>query len=93
MAVFFAKPPADDHKYPFDAATIAMLVLVIAYAFAMPVLGYVASTFLTMLVALLIVRGGEWWRIGAFAVGMTAATWFVFAKLLLVGLPPGPWGF
>jgi len=93
FAVFFAKPPADDLKHPFDIETIAMLALVIAYAVAMPVLGYVASTFLTMIVALLIVRAGAWWRIGVFALGMTAATWFVFAKLLLVGLPPGPWGF
>jgi len=93
LAVFFAKPPPDDHKHAFDFATIAMLALVIAYAVAMPVLGYVLSTFLVMILALVIVQAGTWWKIGAFAVGMTLGTWFVFAKLLLVGLPPGPGGF
>ena len=93
LALFFAKPPAEDHKHAFDGATVAMLALVIGYAVAMPILGYVASTFLTMIVALVIVRAGAWWRVAAFALGMTAGTWFIFAKLLQVGLPHGPWGF
>jgi len=93
LALFLTKMTSDENKHPIDLATVAMLALVIAYAIAMPLLGYVLSTFLTMVVALLIVRGGGWWRIGAFAIGMTAGTWFVFAKLLQIGLPHGPFGF
>jgi putative tricarboxylic transport membrane protein len=92
LAVFFAKP-VEEQPRPFDVTLFACVAVVVLYALAMPRLGYVASTIVALALILALVRAGAWWRIALFALGMTAATYFIFEKVLTVGLPPGPWGF
>lgn len=84
-----------DEEYSLGADMVVGIValLVIAYAVALPVLGYVISTFATLLLVLIVVRAGAWWRLVAFSAGMTAALYFVFERIMLVGLPAGPLKF
>jgi putative tricarboxylic transport membrane protein len=92
LAVFFAKP-VEERPRPLDTTLFACIGVIVLYALAMPRLGYVVSTILALGLILAIVRAGAWWRIAIFAVAMTATTYFIFEKVLTVGLPPGPWGF
>jgi putative tricarboxylic transport membrane protein len=92
LAVFFAKP-AEEQPRPVDATLFACVGVIVLYALAMPRLGYAVSTIFALALILAIVRAGAWWRIALFAVVMTATLYFIFEKVLTVGLPPGPWGF
>lgn len=92
LANLLAKPPEEQPR-PFDGVLFGCAATIILYALVMPRLGYCVSTFLALTIVLTIVRAGAWWRICAFALGMTVVTYIVFEKVLMVGLPFGPWGF
>jgi putative tricarboxylic transport membrane protein len=92
LALIF-KPRDEDYRLGADAIVAVVVLLVIGYAVALPVLGYVISTFATLLLVLIAVRAGAWWRILAFSAGMTAALYFIFERVMLVGLPAGPLKF
>ena len=90
FALIFSKPSPAARP---DRAVFLAMALLVAYALALPVLGYAVSTVATLAIMLMIVRAGSGWTIAAFSLGMTAAMYLVFERLLTVGLPVGPWGF
>lgn len=91
LALLFSKPsPATART---DRVVFLAMALLVAYALALPVLGYAVSTVATLSIMLMLVRAGSWWAIAAFSLGMTLAMYLVFERLLTVGLPVGPWGF
>lgn len=85
------KPASEEHVPAPDAVAGFVVLVVIAYAAALSVLGYVISTFLTLMVVLIAVRAGAWWRVTLFSAAMTGALYFIFERVMLVGLPAGPW--
>ena len=85
------KTPGEEHMPAADAVVGFVVLVIILYAIALPVLGYVASTFLTLLLVLIAVRAGAWWRMALFSAAMTGALYFIFERVMLVGLPAGPW--
>ena len=80
-------------EVPVDRAILFAAALLVAYALGLPALGYVVSTFAALVAMLLIVRAGALWRIGLFSAAFTLTLYVVFAKLLGVALPVGPWRF
>src|SRR5690348_11559703 len=81
------KTPGEEHAPEIDVAVGFGDLTVIAYDIALPVLGYVVSKFATLLLVLVAVRAGAWWRMTLFSAAMTAALYFIFERLMLVGLP------
>jgi ABC-type Mn2+/Zn2+ transport system permease subunit len=90
LALFFGGSD-DEHHSPFDRTLVMIVLLAIAYSVALPVLGYVVSTFATLLGALLIVRADAWWRVTLFSAVTTGILYFIFERIMLVGLPTGTW--
>jgi putative tricarboxylic transport membrane protein len=88
-----ARKGDEEHRLGVDAVVAFIVVVVIAYAAALPVLGYAISTFAALVLVLAAVRADAWWRILLFAAGMTGGLYFVFERIMLVGLPVGPLGF
>jgi hypothetical protein len=76
-----------------DRMVVVGMAIAIGYALALTVVGYCVSTFATLCIVLFAIRGGTWWRIVLFAAIMTGAIYYVFEKLMTIGLPVGPWGF
>jgi len=63
------------------------------YAFALPLLGFVVSTFLFLLVMLTAIERRRWISSLAIAAASAAACHVLFKTWLDVQLPGGPWGF
>lgn len=85
------KSPGEEHAPAIDAVVGFVVLVVIGYAIALSVLGYVISTFVTLLLVLIAVRAGAWWRMALFSAAMTGALYFIFERVMLVGLPAGRW--
>lgn len=85
--------PRESENAPLDRMVFVTMALLVAYAIALPIFGYVLSTLLVLCILLWAVRAGAWWRIATFAIGMTALSYLIFERLLTIGLPAGPWGF
>lgn len=81
----------EEHTLGADAVVGFIALVVIGYAVALPILGYVLSTFAGLMLVLIAVRAGAWWRITLFSASMTGVLYFVFERIMLVGLPMGPW--
>lgn len=90
---FVRRKAADENRIPYDRLVLVAMLLAIGYALALPVLGYVFSTSVTLAMVLFAIRAGRWVGILAFSVGLTAIIFFVFEHVMKVGLPAGPWGF
>lgn len=88
LGVIFGKPGAD-RRLGADAVVGFVVIVSIAYALALPVLGYTIATFVTLAVVLAALRAGSWWRIILFSLCMTAGLYLVFERVLVVGLPGG----
>jgi hypothetical protein len=72
---------------------VAVIVALVFYTFTLERLGFLLSTFL-FLSGLLIALGGKNILSAAVAgAGITAGAYLVFAKLLKITLPLGPFGF
>ena len=94
MIALFVERTGDDQAIVHaDSGVVAVIGLAIAYALALPLLGYVMSTYATLALVLFFIRAGAWWHVLLFAGAMTGALYFVFERLMLVGVPAGPWGF
>ena len=85
------KSPGEEHAPAPDAVTGFVVLVVVAYAVALTALGYLVSTFLALMLVLAAVRAGGWWRITLFSASITGALYFIFERVMLVGLPAGPW--
>ena len=69
-------------------AAIALLF----YAWLMPLLGYIISTFLLMTFLFWIVRGQKWWWVLTSSFLTTIATFYLFSNLLNCQFPAGLFG-
>lgn len=83
----------EEHHLGADAVVGVVALVAVAYALALPVLGYVITTFAALMAVLVAVRAGAWWKIGVFSAVMTGALYVVFERVMLVGLPRGPLNF
>ena len=83
--------PSEEHTMAADAVVAFVVLVVVLYAVALNVLGYVVATFLTLVLVLTAVRAGTWWRMTLFSAAMTGALYFIFERVMLVGLPAGIW--
>jgi hypothetical protein len=90
LGLFFRGSDDEEHLRA-DRILFLIILVAIAYAVALPVLGYIISTFAALLGALLIVRADVWWRIATFSAVMTAVLYFIFERIMIVGLPAAPW--
>jgi putative tricarboxylic transport membrane protein len=71
---------------------ICILILA-AYAIALPLIGFVVSTFLIMFALSRMDRETTW--VGSLLIALLGAGgfWILFVKLIPVRFPPAPWGF
>ena len=69
---------------------VAVLVVLVLYALALPSLGFLIATPLMLGVIIWVLGLRAWSSLAVTAVGMTVVLWFVFVRLLRVLLPAGP---
>lgn len=63
------------------------------YAQAIPLAGYIISTFLLMIFLFWIIERQNIWKVVMFALLVTVITYYVFSKWLNCQFPTGPLGF
>jgi putative tricarboxylic transport membrane protein len=99
LLVRIAGRPAeqDGPTWPADAPAWrrlgATLTLLVAYVAFLDGLGYVAATFLFLLLAMLVLDRARWWAVGLISGLSTGALVAIFRGWLKAPLPRGPWGF
>ena len=72
---------------PTSRAPLPMCAGLVLYAALLPRLGFVASSFALVVVASRFMGAVGWWRPVALAVGVTGASYLLFARWLGVPLP------
>ncbi len=70
-----------------------VLLVLLAYAQTIPLLGYNVSTFVLMALLFWIVEKQKVWKVMAYAFLTTVITYYVFSKWLNCQFPVGPFGF
>ncbi|MCX8023120.1 MAG: tripartite tricarboxylate transporter TctB family protein [Syntrophorhabdaceae bacterium] len=70
-----------------------IFVVLMAYGFFIPFLGYNITTFLLMVILFFIVEKQKVWKAALYAFIATATTYYVFSKWLNCQFPLGPLGF
>jgi putative tricarboxylic transport membrane protein len=70
-----------------------VLVVLLGYAWFMPELGYLMSTFLLMFSLSLILKGTRWWWALGSSLLTTFLTYFIFSTCLNCQFPRGLFGF
>ena len=76
--------PADP---PRSRAALVMVAVLVVYAAALPRLGFLAPSFVLVLVAARLMGLSGWWRPAALALGVTLACRLIFVSWLRVPLP------
>ncbi|GAA0486470.1 hypothetical protein Ade02nite_10260 [Paractinoplanes deccanensis] len=71
----------------------AMVIALVAFAFLLPLLGYVVSSAALFTVAALLLGAPRPWRVVAYGWTLAALVFLVFDRLIGLSLPTGPWGF
>ena len=71
----------------------AMVVLLIAFALLLPIMGYVVSAALLFTGAALLLGAPHPGRIAAYGWTLAAVAFLIFDRLIGLTLPTGPWGF
>jgi putative tricarboxylic transport membrane protein len=93
----FLKGDQGERKQPFAGLLWKRLLLVVVvlvlYAFVMPSLGYLISTFLLMTFLFWILERRRVWLVLTLSTLATLATHFVFSVWLKGQFPEGPFGF
>ena len=79
-----------EFRWPKVSLVVAILF---AYVFALPWLGYLASTFILMLILFSVLRKMKWWIAISYAVLVVGITHLLFAIWLKVQFPKGFFGF
>jgi hypothetical protein len=64
-----------------------MAAVLVLYAAALPVLGFLLTSFALVIVAARLMGLDDWWRAAALALGVTAASRLLFGTWLGVPLP------
>jgi len=80
-----APDPADGGGVP--RAPVIMSAVLVLYAAALPVLGFLLTSFALVIVAARLMGLDGWWRPAALALGVTAASRLLFGTWLGVPLP------
>jgi hypothetical protein len=87
------KTPATATEAGRALPVIAVVAALIFYTVALERIGFVLCTML-FLVTLLVILGRSSWLVAiTVSAGMTAGSYLIFAKLLKISLPIGPFGF
>ncbi len=68
-------------------------IALLAYAQAIPFLGYNITTFLLMTFLFWMAGRQKAWRVILYSLGTTVITYYVFSKSLNLQFPAGPFGF
>jgi hypothetical protein len=68
-------------------APLIMAAVLVLYAAALPVLGFLLTSFALVIVATRLMGLDDWWRAAALALGVTAASRLLFGTWLGVPLP------
>jgi hypothetical protein len=84
-----AKPPAAETLW---ARVLAVAVALLLYSCLMPFLGYLINTFLLMSFLFGIIRRMKWRWVFVSSFATTAATYYLFSKLLNCQFPYGLFG-
>jgi putative tricarboxylic transport membrane protein len=71
----------------------ALVVTLIAFAFLLPLIGYVVSSALLFTSAALLLGAPHPARVVAYGWTLAVIVWLVFDRLVGLTLPAGPWGF
>jgi putative tricarboxylic transport membrane protein len=79
-----APPPADPGR---SRAPLVMAAMLVAYAAALPRLGFLVTSFALVLVAARLMGLEGWWRPAVLALGVTVASRLIFVTWLGVPLP------
>ena len=80
-----APDPAGGGERP--RAPLVMAAVLVLYAAALPVLGFLLTSFALVIVAARLMGLDDWWRAAALALGVTAASRLLFGTWLGVPLP------
>jgi hypothetical protein len=87
---------AVDVAWPRGAALVRVLVVtggLVVMTLALPRIGFVAAAIVTMAVLLRAIERTRWIEVAVLAIVSSVAVWWLFARVLAVPLPQGPWGF
>ncbi|MFC5730168.1 MULTISPECIES: tripartite tricarboxylate transporter TctB family protein [Nocardioides] len=76
-------------RFAHSGRVVALLVLLVAYAYAIDPVGYIISTAVFFVSAARVLGSGVLARDVTVAVGLSVGVYFVFTRLLGVYLPPG----
>jgi len=71
--------------------SVVSLIALVAYTFALEPLGFVLATAALLFFFFRVLDGQRWWVALAGSVAVSLLSYLVFARLLHVRLPEGPW--
>jgi putative tricarboxylic transport membrane protein len=90
-------PPEDDEARSRDSRGFRHLIIgfgfFLAYVILVPLIGFVMASIVFVFCFIRLIGQFNYWLSGALALGIPALLWTVFAYLLTVPLPKGPFGF
>jgi putative tricarboxylic transport membrane protein len=72
---------------------LALVVVLVAFALLLPVLGYVVSSAALFVAAALLLGAPRGWKVVAYGWALAGLVFLVFDRLIGLTLPAGPWGF
>lgn len=72
---------------------VALVVVLVAFAVLLPLVGYVLTATGLFVAAALLLGAPRRWVLLAYGWALAAAVFFVFDRLIGLSLPSGPWGF
>jgi hypothetical protein len=95
LAMFLIIPPSRTRVEQLGASprgTAKYIALVLALAWAFPVIGALLSLGLFVMIEMIWVEGQKWWTALIVGTVTSLAAWTIFDKLLGVNFPTGPFG-
>jgi putative tricarboxylic transport membrane protein len=72
---------------------LGMVVALVAFAFLLPVIGFVVTSTVLFVAAAMLLGAPAFWRTFAYGWALSAIVFLVFDRLIGLSLPTGPWGF
>jgi putative tricarboxylic transport membrane protein len=72
---------------------LGMVVALVAFAFLLPVLGFVVTSTALFVAAAMLLGAPHFLRTVAYGWALSAIVFLVFDRLIGLSLPAGPWGF
>jgi putative tricarboxylic transport membrane protein len=72
---------------------LGMVAALVAFAFLLPVLGFVVTSTALFVAAAMLLGAPRSWQTLAYGWALSAIVFLVFDRLIGLSLPAGPWGF